>query len=152
MNKKLVCYFSATGTTERCAKKLSSYINGDLFEIRPTKKYSDADLDWTNENSRSTIEMKNDVKPSIEEKVSSINDYDTIYIGFPVWWYKEPTIIDAFIEENDLENKDVYVFVTSGSSSCDSSLENLRNKYKNIRFVSAKRITDDNDILEWIKE
>ncbi len=154
MSKKLVCYFSASGTTKKVAQKISNILESDLFEIEPSEKYTSNDLDWTNKESRSSIEMANDnSRPNIKERVTNINDYDTIIIGFPVWWYREPSIIDTFIEENSLEGKKVYIFITSGGSSVDSSLESLRNKYKNINFVAGKRFTSNvvkNEIIDWI--
>ncbi len=114
MSKILVSYFSASGTTKRVAEKVAAAINGDLFEIDPKKKYTEEDLDWANKQSRSSIEMNNNVKPEIENKVSNLEEYDTVCLAFPIWWYKEPTIIDKFLEENNMEGKKIYVFVTSG--------------------------------------
>lgn len=140
MNKKIVCYFSASGTTEMVASKISNVFDADIFRIEPVNEYSDADLDWTNKNSRSSLEMQDKKsRPSIRNKVSNINEYDTIILGFPVWWYTAPTIINTFIEENDLSGKKVYIFVTSGGSSFAKSLEDLKNTYPNINFVNAKR-------------
>ena len=154
MSKILVSYFSATGTTRRVAEKVSAAINGDLFEIEPVEKYSSEDLDWTNKQSRSSIEMNNDVKPEIVNTISNLNDYDTICLAFPIWWYKEPTIIDKFLEENDLTGKKIYVFVTSGSSSIDSTYKSLQNNFPNLNFVSGKRFTGNESSEEytsWIK-
>lgn len=154
MSKKLVCYFSASGTTKKVAQEISNILESDLFEIEPSEKYTSNDLDWTNKESRSSIEMANDnSRPNIKERVTNINDYDTIIIGFPVWWYREPSIIDTFIEENSLDGKKVYIFITSGGSSVDSSLESLRKKYKNINFVAGKRFTSNvvkSEIIDWI--
>lgn len=154
MNKKLICYFSATGTTKRKAEELSEILNAELFEIDPVEKYTSADLDWTNEESRTTLE-KNDesIRPAIKNKVENIEEYSCIIIGFPVWWYKEPSIIDTFIEENDLTNKNVYVFVTSGGSTYEGSLNHLKEKYPNINFISGKTLNNINkdEIIDWIK-
>lgn len=154
MNKSLICYFSATGTTKRVAEEIARVVNGDLFEIEPTEKYTSQDLDWTNKQSRSSIEMADEnSRPSIKERVQNIDNYNKVIIGFPVWWYKEPTIIDTFIEENNLENKEVYVFVTSGGSSVEGSLNHLKEKYNNINFVNGKTLNhiNENEIKEWIK-
>lgn len=155
MNKNLVCYFSATGATKTAAQNIASVLKCDLFEIEPTNKYTREDLDWTNKQSRSSIEMANEAsRPSIKNKIENIDNYSTIIIGFPVWWYKEPNIIDTFIEENNLINKQVYIFVTSGGSTVEGSLKNLKNKYQNINFISGKRLTpstEENEILTWIK-
>lgn len=154
MNKLLICYFSATGTTNRKAEELSAILNADLFEIEPTDKYTSEDLDWTNEESRTTLE-KNDesICPEIKTKIENINNYSNIIIGFPVWWYKEPSIIDTFIEENDLTNKNVYVFATSGGSTYEGSLNHLKEKYPNINFISGKTLNNINkdEVMNWIK-
>lgn len=154
MNKNLVCYFSATGTTKEVAEKIASIINADLFAIEPVNKYTSEDLDWTNKQSRSSIEMADETsRPAIKNKVTNLTEYQNVIIGFPVWWYKEPTIIDTFIEENDLSNKQVYVYVTSGGSTVDGSLESLRQKYFNLNFVSGKRLDmniEEQAILDWL--
>ncbi len=153
MNKNLVCYFSATGTTKEVAEKIASIINADLFAIEPVNKYTSEDLDWTNKQSRSSIEMVDETsRPAIKNIVANITEYQNVVIGFPVWWYKEPAIIDTFIEENNLSNKQVYVYVTSGGSTVDGSLESLRQKYPNINFVSGKRLgmnIEEQAILDW---
>lgn len=154
MNKSLICYFSATGATKRMAEELSKIINADLFEIKPVKEYTSEDLDWTNEESRTAIE-KNDesIRTEIKNKVNNINEYSKIIIGFPVWWYKEPSIIDTFIEENDLSNKEIYVYVTSGGSAVDGSFNHLKEKYGNLNFISGKTLNsiNKNEIIDWIK-
>ena len=154
MSKILISYFSASGVTKSVAEKVSSIVNGDLFEIEPVNKYTSADLDWTNKQSRSSIEMNDkSSRPEVKEKASNINDYDTVLIGFPVWWYTAPTIINTFIEENNLENKKVYIFVTSGGSGVDGSFNDLKSTYPNINFVSGKRFSgnvSENDISSWI--
>ena len=147
MSKILVSYFSATGATKDVAERLARVLDGDLFEIRPVKKYTDADLDWHDKNSRSTIEMEDKTsRPEIIEKVRNLADYETVVIGFPVWWYTCPTIINTFIEENDLKGKNIYVFVTSGSSSVDGSFNDLKTTYPDLNFVGGKRFSEsEND-------
>ena len=153
--KILVSYFSASGVTKTVARTISNTLNSDLFEIEPVEKYTSEDLDWTNKQSRSTIEMENnEFRPPIKNKVTNIDDYDTIILGFPVWWYTAPTIINTFIEENDLTNKNIYIFVTSGSSTVESSFHNLQSKYSNLHFISGKRFTKqitNEEIINWIK-
>ena len=151
MNKFLVSYFSASGTTKKVAEKVAIALNGDLFEIEPVKKYTSDDLDWMDKQSRSSIEMNNNIKPEIVNKVSNLSDYDTVCLAFPIWWYKEPTIIDKFLEENDMTGKNIYVFVTSGSSPIDSTYKSLRNNFPNLNFISGKRFTG-NDSLEEYKD
>lgn len=155
MSKVLVSYFSATGVTKKLAEKIANAIKGDLFEIEPTQKYTLEDLDWTNKQSRSSIEMQDKTsRPQILNRVSNIAEYDTVVLGFPVWWYTAPTIINTFIEENNLEGKDIYVFVTSGGSGSEGSFKDLKNTYKNLNFIRSKRFTGretDKDYINWIK-
>ena len=155
MSKILVSYFSASGVTKSIAEKIANAINGDLFEIEPAQKYTLEDLDWTNKQSRSSIEMQDKTfRPQILNKVSNITEYDTVVLGFPVWWYTAPTIINTFIEENNLEGKKIYVFVTSGGSGSEGSFRDLKNTYKNLNFISNKRFTGretDEDYINWIK-
>ena len=155
MSKILVSYFSASGVTKNVAEKIANAINGDLFEIEPTQKYTLEDLDWTNKQSRSSIEMQDKTfRPQILNKVSNITEYDTVVLGFPVWWYTAPTIINTFIEENNLEGKKIYVFVTSGGSGSEGRFRDLKNTYKNLNFISNKRFTGretDEDYINWIK-
>ncbi len=152
MDKSLVCYFSATGITKQAAQELKEAVKGDLFEIIPTQPYTKEDLDWTNRSSRTSLEKDDEtIRPSIKDKVSNMDSYQNIYIGFPVWWYKEPNIIDTFIEENNLENKNVYIFVTSGGSYVDGSFESLKEKYPAIPFVDGKRIQSKIDVSNWIQ-
>lgn len=154
MSKILVSYFSASGVTKGVAKKISKAINGDLFEIEPVEKYTSEDLDWTNKQSRSSIEMKDrEFRPAVLNKVSNINEYDTVIIGFPVWWYTAPTIINTFIEENSLAGKNIYVFVTSGSTGSEGSFMDLKNTYTELNFVSNKRFKgneSDEEYRNWV--
>ena len=153
MSKILVSYFSASGTTKKVAEKVATAVNGDLFEIEPKEKYTDEDLDWTNKQSRTSIEMNENIKPEIVNKVSNLGDYDKVVLAFPIWWYKEPTIIDKFLEENNMSGKDIYVFVTSGSSKVDSTYKSLQNNFPNLNFISGKRFTgaeSEEDYKSWL--
>ena len=154
MSKILVSFFSASGVTKEVANKIANITGGDLFEIEPVNKYTSEDLDWTNKQSRSSVEMNNtSSRPEIKNKVSNLNDYDTVLIGFPVWWDLAPTIINTFIEENNLENKKIYVFATSGGSSVINSFNTLKNTYSNLNFISAKKFSSnvsENDVTSWI--
>ena len=138
----LIAYFSATGITKRVAEKMSSGTGGDLFEIEPVDKYTTEDLDWHNKESRSSVEM-NDIafRPRIARKVANMGSYNRVAIGFPVWWYRAPSIINTFIEENNLEGKEIYLFVTSGGSNSDGSIKDLKKNYPNLNFVKATRFT-----------
>ena len=153
MSKILLSYFSASGITEKVAKKVATVINADLFEIEPKEKYTEEDLDWTNKQSRSSIEMNENIKPEIVNKVSNLEEYEKIVLAFPIWWYKEPTIIDRFLEENDMSEKEIYVFVTSGSSPIDSTYKSLQNNFPDLNFVSGKRFTGnerDEEYKSWL--
>ncbi len=153
MSRVLVSYFSASGNTKRVAEKVVSAVNGDLFEIEPKEKYTQKDLDWTNKQSRSSIEMRQNIKPEIVNKVSNLEQYDTVILAFPIWWYKEPTIIDGFLEENDMTGKEIYVFVTSGSSPVDSTYNSLLNRFPKLNFVSGRRFTgieSEEEYKAWI--
>lgn len=154
MNKTIICYFSASGITKNVALKISSIINGDLFEIKPLEEYSNEDLNWNNLNSRSSIEMNDSsVRPRMKEQLTNIDNYNTVIIGYPIWWDLAPRIINTFIESINLENKKVYIFATSGGSSIEGSLNNLRKTYPNINFVNGKRLStniDSNEISFWL--
>ncbi len=115
MSNTLVAYFSASGTTAKLAKTLASAANAELYEIKPEIPYTDADLNWNNSKSRSSIEMNDKTfRPAISGKVENMNQYDTIYVGFPIWWYVAPTIINTFLEQYDLSGKTIIPFATSG--------------------------------------
>ena len=130
MSKTLVAYFSATGTTKAAAQRLAKEKNADLFEIAPETPYTSADLDWRDKSSRSTIEMKDkSSRPAIKGTCPNIADYDTVWIGFPVWWYTAPTIVNTFIEAHDLSGKTLCVFATSGGSGVDGSAKDLKKAY-----------------------
>ena len=149
MSKILVSYFSASGVTKGVAEKIANAVEGDLFEIEPVEKYTDADLNWMDKKSRSTIEMNDrSFRPPVKNKVENLGDYDKVVIGFPVWWYTAPTIINTFIEENDLTGKSIYVFCTSGGSGVDGSLNDLKNTYPNLNFISGKRLKSNVDLEE----
>ena len=154
MDKLLITFFSASGVTKEVAEKIATIVNGDLFEIEPVEKYTDADLNWMDKQSRSSIEMADKTsRPAIKNKVDNIDDYQKVIIGFPVWWYTAPTIINTFIEENNLQNKDIYIFVTSGGSSFGGSLKDLRASYPDLNFVNGIRFTkvEESEVLDWLK-
>ena len=126
MSKKLVAYFSASGVTAKMAERLSESIGADLHEITPKVRYTDADLDWRDKTSRSSIEMSNPAsRPEIERIRDNMKDYDTIYLGFPIWWYIAPTIINTFLESYDLTGKTIVPFATSGGSGMGKTNELL---------------------------
>lgn len=149
--KALVAYYSATGTTENCAKLIASAAGADIEAILPVEAYTAEDLDYTNENSRSSVEMKDpSSRPAIQDFKSDLSEYDTIYLGFPVWWAVAPRVINTFLETYDLTGKNIYLFVTSGTTPVDPSLEALVKSYPGLKFVDAKRITSEGDVTSWI--
>lgn len=155
MGKILVCYFSATGATKRLAEKIAGVLHADIFEIEPVVKYTNDDLKWPSRDNRSCMEMKNKkFRPLVLNKLENSEDYDTVVIGFPVWYYTAPTIINSFIEENNLKGKKAYVFVTSGATTVDKSFRDLKRAYPEVGFVSGKRFNGSfygREVLEWVK-
>ena len=128
--KTLIVYFSATGNTKAAAQKLAQEFNADLYEITPEVPYTAADLDWRDKTSRSTIEMKDKTsRPAITGRCENLADYDTVWIGFPIWWYTAPTIVNTFIEAHDLSGKTLSVFATSGGSDVKDSYNDLKKAY-----------------------
>lgn len=137
--KILVAYFSATGTTEKAARLIAEATGGTLHEIQPAKAYTDADLDWQDKSSRSSVEMNNPKsRPELKSKLANPEEYDTIYIGFPIWWYVAPRIINTFIESHDFTGKTVIPFATSGSSSISNAEKELHNTYPALRWKQGK--------------
>lgn len=127
MSKTLVAYFSASGVTGKLSERFAEAIGADLFEIRPEVPYTDADLDWMDKKSRSTIEMNDkSCRPAIVSKVRNMAQYDVVFVGFPVWWYREPSIIDTFMEAYDFSGKTVIPFATSGGSGLGDSAKNMQ--------------------------
>ena len=153
--KVLVAYFSATGTTKKVAEEVAEVMGGTLFEIEPAQPYTAADLDWHDKQSRSTIEMQDkNSRPEIKNKVKDIDQYTTVFIGYPVWWYVAPTIINTFIEENNLKGKVIIPFATSGGSPIEPCDEALKNTYPDLDWKAGKLLNEcDSTILEgWKKE
>ena len=127
MSKKLVAYFSASGVTASLAKSIAEAAGADLYEIRPEAPYTKADLDWADKNSRSTIEMNDQAfRPAIADQDADIAAYDIIFVGFPIWWYIAPTIINTFLESYDFSGKTIVPFATSGGSGMGKTAEKLQ--------------------------
>ncbi len=155
MSKILVAYFSASGVTKNAAEKLAKAANADLFEIKPVRPYTDADLDWTDKKSRSTVEM-NDLssRPEIANKCENMGSYDVVFVGFPIWWYVEPRIIDTFLESYDFSGKTVIPFATSGSSGLGKTAENFKKILgANTTVKDGKLLTraSETDVSDWVK-
>lgn len=155
MSKILVAYFSASGVTKNAAEKLAKAANADLFEIKPVRPYTDADLNWMDKKSRSTIEM-NDLssRPEIANTCENMGSYDVVFVGFPVWWYIEPRIIDTFLESYDFSGKTVIPFATSGGSGLGKTAENFKKILgANVTVKDGKMLnrTSEADLKDWIK-
>jgi len=150
----LVAYFSATGTTKAVAETLAKAADADLFEIVPEKPYTDADLDWTNKQSRSTLEMQDkQSRPAIADTVEHISQYKTIFVGFPVWWYTAPTIINTFLEQYNLEGVTLIPFATSGGSDIKNVHQELASSapgavWKQGRLLNGRPTVEE--LKEWV--
>ena len=155
MSKKLVAYFSASGVTAKLAKNLAEAAGADIYEIRPEEPYTNADLNWQNKNSRSSVEMKDkSFRPSIADTDANIADYDTIFVGFPIWWYVAPTIINTFLEAYDFSGKTIILFATSGSSGMGNSAKELRPSVSDSTVIKdGKRFSANasvSELKEWV--
>lgn len=154
MSKVLVTYFSASGVTANVARNIANIIGADIFEIIPKVAYTSADLNWMDKQSRSSIEMNDkSSRPQIERTVSKLDDYETILIGFPVWWYTLPTIINTFIESLDFTGKVLIPFCTSGGTGISGCEKDLRNAYPKYNWKEGKRLTGKEDksfIENWL--
>ncbi len=144
MNNTLVAFFSPTGTTKASAEKLADILNADLYEICPQVPYTAADLDWRDENSRSSVEMKNpDSRPAIADHNADVEAYDSILIGFPIWWYTAPTIINTFIESYDFTGKNIVIFATSGGTSIMKAVMDLSDALKGKGSIRGSMLTSN---------
>lgn len=155
MSKKLVAYFSVSGVTKRYAEKLAKAAGADLFEIKPSVPYTNADLVWQDSSSRSSVEMKNpDSRPEIAEKLSDMDSYNTVFVGFPIWWYVAPTIIDTFLDSYDFSGKTVIPFATSGGSGMGKTADVLRIICPAADIKDGKVLNgmSDKEIAQWANE
>ena len=155
MSRVLVAYFSASGVTKGVAQQLAEVTGGSLHEIKPAQPYTDADLDWTDKQSRSTVEMKDkSSRPAITDKLTNMQDYDVIYLGFPIWWYTCPTIINTFMEAYDLKGKTVIPFATSGGSSIKKACDDMKATYPEVNWKEGKLLNraTKQDLEDWVKK
>ncbi len=154
MSKTLVAYFSAGGTTKRAAQRLAAAANADLFEIRPAVPYTTADLNWMDNTSRSTLEMRDAAaRPQIAEKLRNMADYDTVFLGYPIWWYVAPRIMESFAESYDFSGKTLIPFATSGGSDIGKTADTLKKltpgaNWKNGRLLNGG---SDKELENWVK-
>lgn len=154
--KALVAYFSASGVTARLARQLAGAIGAELYEIKPAQPYTDADLDWRNSSSRSSVEMRNPAsRPAIAGAVEGMEGYDTIFVGFPIWWYVAPKIINTFLESYDLTGKTVIPFATSGSSGMGETNAKLAPGCAGARLLDGRLLNGrhtDEELREWARQ
>lgn len=153
MGRKLVAYFSASGVTAKVAENLSEVIGADIFEIEPKVPYTKADLDWQDQHSRSSLEMKDPTsRPAIANTRDNMEEYDTIFVGFPIWWYVAPTIINTFLESYDLAGKTIIPFATSGSSGMRKTNDKLAPSCKGATLLEGKRFQSNvskEELMKW---
>ena len=143
MSKKLVAYFSASGVTKKVALRLAQEELAELFEICPKIEYTSADLNWMDDNSRSSLEMKaQSCRPEILNKLDNLDQYEIIYLGFPIWWYVEPRIIDTFLESYNFSKKQIEPFATSGGSGISNVVENLKAHYPELNFADGRLLNN----------
>ena len=153
MSKRLVAYFSASGATGKVAKMVGEAAGADLYEIRPKQLYTKADLNWMDQNARSTIEMKDKkIRPEIVDTDAQIAEYDEILIGFPIWWYVAPTIIHTFLEKYDFTGKKIVLFATSGGSGFGNTVKELEPSAPGATIVEGKLLNNANkqQIESWV--
>ena len=155
MSQTLVAYFSASGVTEKAAKIVAQAAGADLYEIKPEVPYTRADLNWMDKKSRSMVEMNDpSSRPAINGKVEQMEQYQNVFVGFPVWWYREPSIIDTFLESYDFTGKRIILFATSGGSGLGQTAEGLKKivpgaKIENGRMLNGK--VSEDDVKAWVQ-
>ena len=156
MSKKLVAFFSASGSTRKLSNTLAEILNADTYEIKPATPYTGKDLNWNNSQSRSSIEMA-DIKsrPELADKSAKIADYDTIFLGFPIWWYVAPHIINSFLESYDFSGKTIVLYATSGGSGFGETLSQLKPSCSDSTLWIQGKVfrgrTDKNILADWVK-
>ena len=152
MSKILVAYFSASGVTARAAREVAGAVGADLYEIAPAQPYTDADLDWRDRGSRSTLEMNDPAcRPDIAQPADNLDQYDTIFLGFPVWWYVEPRIVDTFLERYDFSGKTLIPFATSGGSGIGRAEQSLQAHCPSARWKKG-RLLNGADGPAWARQ
>lgn len=157
MSKKLVAYFSASGATEQVAKTLAEAVKADLYQIKPAVSYTSADLNWNDKKSRSSLEMNDPAsRPELADKNADVESYDVIFIGFPIWWYVAPHLINTFLESYDFSGKTVVLFATSGGSGFGKTIENLKGSMSATTIIKEggllnTRMSKD-EMVEWVNQ
>ena len=154
MKKKLVVFFSATGTTKKIAQMIAAASDSDLYEIVPKVLYTKGDLNWMDKKSRSSVEMSDKtIRPEIEDNELDIKAYDEIILGFPIWWYVAPTIVNSFLEKYDFAGKKIVLFATSGGSGFGNTVKELQPSAPNAKFVEGRLLSnpDKQEIKKWVE-
>ncbi|MDY5212996.1 flavodoxin [Intestinibacter sp.] len=154
-NKSLVTYFSASGVTKKVAQKLAEAARADLFEIKPEVPYTSADLNWMDKKSRSSVEMNDkSFRPAIAEKCGNMSEYDVVYVGFPIWWYVAPTIINTFLESYDFSGKTIVLFATSGGSGFGKTVSELKGSVSDTTVIKEGKVFNSGiskeQLLSWV--
>jgi len=154
MSKKLVAFFSASGSTRKLANNIAEVVGAEIYEIKPETPYTGKDLNWNDKNSRSTVEMQDkNSRPTLADKNANISDAEIIFVGFPIWWYVAPHIINSFLESYDFSNKKIILFATSGGSGFGETVKNLQPSAPNAKFIEGKVFrsnTDKATLSNWI--
>ena len=152
MSKKLVAYFSASGVTENVARMLAEAAGADLYQIRPETPYTKEDLNWMDENARSTVEMRDkSSRPTLADDDAKVGDYDVVFVGFPIWWYVAPTIINTFLEKYDFSGKTIILFATSGSSGFGKTVENLKGSVSDQAVIKEGKLLNGQQSVDALK-
>ena len=156
MSKTLVAFFSASGSTRKLSNTLAEVLSADIYEITPAEKYTGKDLNWNNSESRSSLEMKDKTsRPALADTSAKISDYDTIFLGFPIWWYVAPHIINTFLESYDFSGKKIVVYATSGGSGFGETIAQLKPSCADsVKWIEGKVFrghTDKNTLTDWVK-
>lgn len=154
MSKKLVAYFSASGVTRKAAKALAEAVGADIYEITPKVPYTKSDLNWMNRKSRSSVEMRDkSSRPEITDDDARVGDYDVVFVGFPIWWYIAPTIVNTFLEKYDFSGKKIVLFATSGSSGFGKTVENLKGSVADsatiVESVVLRGRQNPDELIKW---
>lgn len=156
MSKKLVTYFSASGVTKKAAETLAEAAGADLYEIKPAIPYTQSDLNWSDKKSRSSVEMKDPAsRPELGDKNADVKNYDVIFIGFPIWWYVAPHLINTFLEAYDFSDKTIVLFATSGGSGFGKTVKNLKGSVAESTIIKEGKLLNGklskDELTAWVK-
>lgn len=148
-----VVYFSVTHHTEKVAQKIQKELNCDIYEIKPLQAYTTKDIDYTNDSCRANLEQKDEKSfPKIKNDLKKLKSYDTIYLGYPIWWSTHPRIIETFLRTYDLSNVNLYLFCTSAQSDISTSEQAIKKEYPQLHIVSSKRFEENQSVTDWIQK